>query len=310
MGWLVFLTPAVIALLLEPLVADIAEARWAGQTVTTALYAVILGVLIQQAAKYAEKRFTRPPARLAAMATVTLLTIGICAAISFPYIALSLQVRALAIASIFLATGCGLGRARMKLLDERTATLEAKLQTLQARTNPHFLFNSLTSVSALIARDPDKACVAIEQLSGLFRYSLESSTRLHSTLREELDIVRDYVAVETLRLGDTLTCDIDVDEALLDCEAPPMLLQPLVENAIRHGVEQQGGAVTLRVRRDADAIELCIHNRSGAESSHRGANSTLSGIITRLAFRYGDRASLATRRDDGFVVTVRLPVIA
>ena len=129
----------------------------------------------------------------------------------------------------------------------RRETLRAQLSALQARTNPHFLFNALNTVASLIEDDPARAEQAVERLASLFRYSLDGSHTLTVPLGAELAAVRDYIEVERLRFGERLRVELRVEPA---CEAllvPPLVLQPLVENAVAHGVASRRAGATVRI---------------------------------------------------------------
>ena len=133
---------------------------------------------------------------------------------------------------------------------------QAEIAALQAQINPHFLFNALHSISALIASDPAAADLAVETLGRLFRYTLGASRRPHVRFDEEWEFVRDYLAIEKMRLGGRLVVEEDLDPAMIDAAIPGLLLQPLVENAVVHGIAPlaSGGRITLCARRLPDGI--------------------------------------------------------
>jgi two-component system, LytTR family, sensor histidine kinase AlgZ len=193
----------------------------------------------------------------------------------------------------------------------RHAALRAQLEALQARTNPHFLFNSLNVVASLIATDPACAEETVERLSGLFRYTLDGSRRTSVRLSEELAATEDYLDVEALRFGDRLTWRVDVDPSLGRVRIPPLILQPLVENAVRHGIasRREGGAVTITGVRHDDCICLTVEDDGTGDSPHRGSGTSLSDLERRLGFAYGDAATIVRRQrnDGGWTVTLTLP---
>lgn len=185
---------------------------------------------------------------------------------------------------------------------------EARVQALQARIRPHFLFNSMNTIASLTRSAPEAAEAAIEDLADLFRASLGEGRRL-IPLQEELELCRRYLHIEGLRLGERLRVawgsDPFPDEALI----PPLTLQPLIENAVCHGIEPlpQGGAIAVTGSSDGEFIELCVENPSGA-SSRRGAGMALDNIRERLALHYGGRASLVRQVEGGvYRVTLKLP---
>jgi sensor histidine kinase YesM len=191
------------------------------------------------------------------------------------------------------------------------AKSEAELAALQARINPHFLFNTLNSIAALIGDDPTRAEQLVGQLSSLLRYALQSNRRGVVTVADELAIVRGYLEIEQVRLGDRLRYEIDVDPALDAAELPVLLLQPLVENAIRHGIAPNvaGGRVSVRGRREADAAVFTIED-DGDGRGHQtsGTGEGLSNVRQRLEALYGDRAAVTLSRHEGVTHTrVTLP---
>lgn len=197
----------------------------------------------------------------------------------------------------------------------RREALRAQLSALQARTNPHFLYNSLNTVASLIEENPRLAEEMLERLSQLFRYALEGSRALRVPLGRELAAVQDYLEIESLRFGDRLRFAIETDPSLAECAVPPLVLQPLVENAVLHGVSRrrEGGRVDVRAERDADAIALSVEDDGPGlgGSNHSGSQTSLEELRERLRLLYGDAASLdaGTRGPTGGCrVRVRLPL--
>ena len=189
-------------------------------------------------------------------------------------------------------------------------TLRAQLSALQARTDPHFLFNSLNSVASLITEDPVRAERAVEQLSALFRYALTGSRRERSSLREEFDIVRQYLEIEQLRLGDRLRSELSLPPELAEAQVLPLLLQPLVENAIVHGIapRRDGGMLRLAASRHPGGVELLVENEGGDAGVSNGSGGSLRELRERLELHYGGAAILEhgpTER--GYCVRLFLP---
>lgn len=203
---------------------------------------------------------------------------------------------------------------RAKTHAEQLAALDARIRLLQVRTNPHFLYNSLNTVMSLIATNPELAEETLGRLAGLFRYSLESSARPAVSLEEELRIVDDYLSVEKIRFGERLRYRIDVPTALHGARLPPMLLQPLVENAVKHGTGQSlaGGTVTVRAEvRDRDLILVVVDDGPGPNgSSHRGTGTSVLDLKERLALLYGSAERLRTGQGSGggYHAELRLPL--
>ena len=188
--------------------------------------------------------------------------------------------------------------AEAKLLRAKT---EAELSALQARINPHFLFNTLNSITALIGEDPARAEQVVAKLATLFRYALQSSRRGLVPVHEELRIVRGYLDIEQIRLGDRLRFAIDVDADLLDREIPVLLLQPIVENAIKHGIAPlvDGRRVDLRGWREGGTAVFTVHDDGTGTSQSPGTGEGLENVRQRLAATYGPDATVELSRRDG-----------
>jgi two-component system sensor histidine kinase AlgZ len=192
------------------------------------------------------------------------------------------------------------------------AALEARLEALQARTNPHFLFNSLNTVMELVASDPERAEETLARLAAIYRYALEGAERRLVLLQDELDAVRDYLEVERARFGERLRYRLDVGPGAASIKVPPMLVQPLVENAVLHGIGRrvEGGEVRLEARAEGGGLELVVRDDGPGPlgTAHRGAGTSLRNIAERLRLLFGESASLTTRRlpDGGFEARLRL----
>lgn len=191
------------------------------------------------------------------------------------------------------------------------AESEARYQALQARIRPHFLFNSLNSIAALIASRPDAAETAVEDLAQLFRAGLgASNTRI--PLLEEMDLTRAYLRTESLRLGERLHVRWAVDEGLDAVHVPPLCLQPLVENAVTHGIEPlpEGGAVEIAIQRTGSQLKITVENPVPAQpQASEGLRSALDNIRQRLELVYQGRAELATQLGDTrFTAQLLLPI--
>ncbi|MHB8668785.1 MAG: sensor histidine kinase [Burkholderiales bacterium] len=190
------------------------------------------------------------------------------------------------------------------------ALADARLQALQARIRPHFLFNSLNAVLSLIRSEPKRAEDALEDLAELFRALMQDNRHL-STLADELALCRQYINLEQLRLGERLRVDWDIDTMPADALVPQLLLQPLVENAIYHGIEpgMQAGTVVIRIARDKDQVRLLLANPYHPDYQHRAGNRmALANIRERLALHFDVEASLATEVvGDRFEIRMVLP---
>jgi LytS/YehU family sensor histidine kinase len=192
---------------------------------------------------------------------------------------------------------------------------EAELRALRAQLNPHFLFNTLHSLLALVRQDPRAAEEALEQFGDLLRYTLDTQKNGEVVpLGEELTFVENYLALESLRLGDRLRLDIRIEEGVREEQVPAFCLQPLVENAVRHAIAPRaaGGRLAVRAAREGRAVVLEVSDDGPGASPtelERAAGLGLRLVRERLAARYGDDAVLDvdTQPGHGFRVTIRLP---
>ncbi|NWK77632.1 histidine kinase [Aquitalea sp. LB_tupeE] len=187
---------------------------------------------------------------------------------------------------------------------------EARLAALQARIRPHFLFNSLNAAIALIRTRPEKAEMVLENLADLFRAQMADPGR-SSTLDREIELARMYLAIESERLGERLQVRWNIDAAL-DAALPPLLLQPLVENAVHHGVERcsAGGEIRVRAEVKGGQLLLSVSNPLSAQqdSPHQGNRMALDNLRERLALFYDAEASLQVAEADGqYHTMIRLP---
>jgi two-component sensor histidine kinase len=245
-----------------------------------------------------------------------------------------------------LIVGVGLGRdAYLRYQDRRDQAeqlereterlraqlTEARLQTLRMQINPHFLFNTLHTVSTMAGRDPDGIRRAIARLSEMLRYALSTSDRQEVPLDEETDFLNSYLAIQKLRLDERLDVTLDVEPGVRPALVPTLLLQPLAENAVKHGFEgtDETGHLTVRAHRDDDTLVLqviddgrgladpsalseieTVANREVAEDdAERTDQHGLRNIATRLRGLYGDAAdwTFAPSDSGGLQVTLRLP---
>ncbi|MFC5742287.1 sensor histidine kinase [Dyella tabacisoli] len=190
------------------------------------------------------------------------------------------------------------------------AVTRAQVDALQARIRPHFLFNSMNTVAALVRLDPAAAERTIEDLSELFRAALGQHDSRDGTLGEELALIERYLAIEQLRLGERLHVRRELDALPATFSLPRLLLQPLVENAVRHGIQplREGGEVVLRGYRDGRGLIIEIDNPLPTAPGERGHGHGLDNVRQRVAYRYGPRAQVeAGPRDGRFVVRLQLP---
>jgi len=192
------------------------------------------------------------------------------------------------------------------------AESEARLQALQARIRPHFLFNSMNTIASLIASQPGEAEDAVEDLADLFRASLSDERRL-VPLEDEVDLAARYLRIEALRLGERLNVEWDLEGLSGRVRLPPLTLQPLVENAVYHGIEPNPAGGTVRVvgTWEGDRAVITVANPLPPEGTQRrhGNHLALANIGERLAAHFGRGGSLETAEADG-AFRVRLAVPA
>lgn len=195
---------------------------------------------------------------------------------------------------------------------ELLSQTEARVQALQARIRPHFLFNSLNSIASLISQNPKAAEAATEDLADLFRGALRQADQ-SIPLEEELDLVRKYLRMEQWRLGDRLKIQWEIDKLPGNAQVPPLLLQPLVENAVNHGIQprKEGGTVKLSGACDGEFIVIVISNPLADRESDRASNHVaLENIRERLYYHYSGRAVLKTEINNGqFQAILRIPYV-
>ena len=201
-----------------------------------------------------------------------------------------------------------------RLLEEERArklATEARLSSLESRIHPHFLFNTLNSISALVREDPAKAERTVERLAALLRYSLDTGGRQLVPLRQELCVVHDYLEIEKTRFGDRLRYRIDIPAGLEDCEVPPMSLQLLVENSIKHAVSssREGGEVLIAARTQGDTLRLAVTDDGpGFDQLALRHGHGLENLEERLAALFERGSRLELHREEGrMTVEVCLP---
>ncbi|HTD21073.1 MAG TPA: histidine kinase [Terriglobales bacterium] len=212
-------------------------------------------------------------------------------------------------------------RLELKLREHERLLLQARMEALQSQINPHFLFNTLNSVSSLVRVDPDTARELIVKLANILRRLLRQ-TETFVPLREELEFVDNYLDIEVVRFGqDKLQVEKDIQPESLSAMVPSMLLQPLVENAIKHGLEPKldGGKILLRSRLTEDRLILYIADDGIGMDKSQPPGSTrpdstgigMSNVAERLKVLYGDVAEMAINSEYGIgtLITLELPLI-
>lgn len=196
-------------------------------------------------------------------------------------------------------------------MEVRVLAREAELKLLKAQLDPHFLFNALNSISSLCGSNPSSARTLTTLLAEYLRKSLRIGSAESITLSEELELVSSYLAIERIRFGPRLELEQSVDESVRTFRVPPLLLQPLVENAVTHGIGQlvEGGAVRLAATRDGERVHLTVENRCDPDRPSRaGTGIGLANTRRRIATFYGDASRLEiTDEPERFRVSLVLP---
>lgn len=187
---------------------------------------------------------------------------------------------------------------------------ETELRLIRANLNPHFLFNSLNTIKSLIPENPSKAQSAVISLSDLLRTSLRLTKKERVPLREELAVIRSYLDIQKIRHERRLDCSIENDPSCIDCLIPPMIFHQLVENAIKHGVENSPDSTPVRIRcvPEGNSLLLSVENKGSLDSGHESGLGLYS-ISEELAVLYGERASFTLRQglDHSVIAEIRLP---
>jgi two-component system sensor histidine kinase AlgZ len=201
--------------------------------------------------------------------------------------------------------------AERREAEARTLAREAELQSLRFQLNPHFLFNSLHSISALATVDGAQARVMCIRLADFLRRSLGLGSQETIALREELELARNYLEVEQVRFGSRLRVETEIEESCTGCGVPALLLQPLVENAVKHGIAGllEGGSIRLNARRSGGDVLITIENEFDPEApSRRSMGMGLEHVRRRLQVRFAGEASFDARATGGvYLVSLRFP---
>ncbi len=190
---------------------------------------------------------------------------------------------------------------------------EAELKVLRSQLNPHFLFNSLNSISSLTVTDPGKAREMIVKLSDFMRYSLSGKNEQPVTMKQELESLRLYLDIEKIRFRERLVCEEDIDEACLEAILPGLLLQPLYENAIKHGVYESTEPIIIKTTAilESGNVVLSVFNTVDptAVSVKKGTGTGLQNVRKRLELFFGNDSDVTVNQtEDSFRVTLRFPL--
>jgi two-component system, LytTR family, sensor kinase len=230
--------------------------------------------------------------------------------VTFPYrVGTGVFIFLLIILTYYLFTSLfNLAEKKTKEAKLESLVKETELKMLRSQINPHFLFNSLNSISSLTITNPEKAREMVIKLSDFMRYSLSRKDEKPVTFRSELDNLRLYLDIEKVRFGDRLSIEEFIDGNCLEVNLPVMLLQPLYENAVKHGVYESTEKVSISTRAVIEEGFLTIaisNNYDSAPASLKGTGTGLLNVSRRLELFYGSKGFLQTSKEDG-IFTVRL----
>ncbi len=211
-----------------------------------------------------------------------------------------------------LVTGVLVGYFELRSRALSPALTEARLQALQSRIRPHFLFNSINAVLSLMRQDPRRAEQVIEDLAEMYRVLMADNRQL-TPFSQEIALAKQYLNIEQLRLGERLQIEWDVVDFPGDALVPPLVLQPLLENAVYHGIEPrvEPGLITIQLRRDGDRVRVLLRNPYRAENDHHAGNHmALANIRERLALHFDAEASIKTiAGNDSYEVHIVMPYV-
>lgn len=188
----------------------------------------------------------------------------------------------------------------------KTALRDSQLNTLKGQINPHFMFNSLNNIRGLMLEDVDKSREMITRLSDMLRYSLTKNSLDKIALTEELEMVDNYIELSKIQLEDRLNFTKEIDENIKSTEIPPMLVQMLIENAIKHGISNlpKGGEVVLTIKKEAQNLIIEVKNTGKLANNKTSTKVGLANIKKRLSLMYGDNADFSLKEEDNNVVAI------
>lgn len=322
--WLFVVAAPFLAHLFDPDCATNAGAVGRAM-LALSVYTIVTGLAVHHGFEWSHRRlatrsaWVRFPVHL-------MVTTGLVLALSVPLLPIATAIypevagdeltvisRALLVSFAYLGFAAFVGHLRRQAVRERTIALEARLATLRAQMQPHFLFNSLNVCAGLVHDRPDVAEETLDRLAGFLRYTLESTEQRLVPLAHELEAVRSYLEIQRSRFGDRLEFEIECDEgpSMERWSVPPMVLQPLVENAVLHGLRENGGAVLVRAAIRDGSLELTVEDDGvgAGRSTHHGAGVGQKNVRERLELIYRGRALLEVgpRSPQGYRCTLRIP---
>ncbi|HUS64032.1 MAG TPA: histidine kinase [Kofleriaceae bacterium] len=308
-------------------------ASFARAVLVSTAFSMAIGTGVRAAIAAAQRRLAGRSALahwVVILALVALVTVVACVAVVgaftligwyprgqfWPIVAFALRISTV-VGVIATASGFAFDRMARRLeaaqLAEaraRELAAEARLSALEARVQPHFLFNTLNSILSLIPEEPARAGELLEHLSSLLRFALDAGRRGLVPLADEARIVRGYLAIESARLGDRLRATVDLPDELAPWPVPPFALQTLVENSVRHSIAARrgGGELRVRARRAGELLEITVWDDGGGFTREElQPGHGIDNLEGRLAALYQGRGRLELARGDGMTVTVAVP---
>jgi sensor histidine kinase YesM len=203
-----------------------------------------------------------------------------------------------------------LQEAHLQQLAHEKQLTETRLKLLQAQIEPHFLFNTLSNVLSLIDEEPKRASLMLENFTKYLRVSLRRTRQEQATLKDELELVRTYLDIHTIRMGERLQYHIDVPEIFHSIHLPPLLLQPLVENALKHGLapKLEGGAISISANTKANRLDIAIMDTGIGFQKEHGTGMGLNNVRARLRAFYGNQAKIHITENTPGGVSVNLSI--
>jgi Histidine kinase/2TM domain len=205
-----------------------------------------------------------------------------------------------------------MAQEQLKVVSSEKRLVQAQMRMLQAQIEPHFLFNTLANIQSLINRSPERANLMMDNFIAYLRQTLSASRSQEGTVKQEMDLLKNYLELIKIRMDDRLQFAIEVDDGVASSPLPPMLLQPLVENAIKHGLEPkvEGGRVNVRAKRDGDRIRFEVEDNGLGFSNDAGDSVGLSNLRERLAVLYDARAELTiSDANPGTRIVIEIPIL-
>ena len=213
---------------------------------------------------------------------------------------------------VLFVTACTLAYFDLRSRALAPAIAEARIQALQARIRPHFLYNSINAVLSLIRSEPRRAERALEDMADLFRV-LMADNRTLAPIGQEVELAKQYLAIEEIRLGERLRVAWHTERMPPEALVPPLMLQPLIENAVYHGIEpiEAGGEISIDVARVGNRVVIALANPYNGEGRQSAGNRmAIANIRERLQLHFDDEADMRSESGDGtYRVTIRLPYL-